>query len=170
MWPKRRTAREYPACSSQPPPSRCRLVMSATGQHYQRMAAMKFSVRFNNDLPAERFVRMAARAEEVGFDQIWVSNDLFWQSAPVLVAAAAQATSRIALGVGVFNPVSMHPAEIAMAASSLQDVSGCRLLTPGLHAPRRDRDGSVLFTGRLGRALLRRPGGRRRRVSELGGF
>jgi 5,10-methylenetetrahydromethanopterin reductase len=90
------------------------------------MAAMKFSVRFNNDLPAERFVRMAALAEEVGFDQIWVSNDLFWQSAPVLVAAAARATSRIALGVGVFNPVSMHPAEIAMAASTLQEVCGGR--------------------------------------------
>jgi 5,10-methylenetetrahydromethanopterin reductase len=90
------------------------------------MVAMKFSVRFNNDLPAERFIRMAALAEEVGFDQIWVSNDLFWQSATVLVAAAARVTSRIALGVGVFNPVSTHPAEIAMAASSLQEVSGGR--------------------------------------------
>ena len=87
---------------------------------------MKFSVRFNNDLPVERFVRMAALAEEVGFDQIWVSNDLFWHSAPVLVAAAARASSRIVLGVGVFNPVSMHPAEIAMAASSLHEVSGGR--------------------------------------------
>ena len=87
---------------------------------------MKFSVRFNNDLPAERFVRMAALAEEAGFDQIWVSNDLFWRSAPVLVAAAARVTTRIALGVGVFKPVSMHPAEIAMAASTLQEVSGGR--------------------------------------------
>jgi len=87
---------------------------------------MKFSIRLNNDLPAERFIHMAALAEEAGFDQIWVSNDLFWRSAPVLVAAAARVTSRIALGVGVFNPVSMHPAEIAMAASSLQEVSGGR--------------------------------------------
>jgi 5,10-methylenetetrahydromethanopterin reductase len=90
------------------------------------MTTMKFSVRFNNDLPAERFIRMAALAEEAGFDQIWVSNDLFWRSATVLVAAAARVTSRIALGVGVFNPVSMHPAEIAMAASTLQEVSGGR--------------------------------------------
>jgi len=40
---------------------------------------MKFSVRFNNDLRAERFIHMAALAEEAGFDQIWVSNDLFCQ-------------------------------------------------------------------------------------------
>jgi 5,10-methylenetetrahydromethanopterin reductase len=87
---------------------------------------VQFSIRLNNDLPADRFIRIAALAEEVGFDQIWISNDLFWRSAPVLVAAAARVTSRIALGVGVFNPVSMHPAEIAMAASSLQEVSGGR--------------------------------------------
>jgi 5,10-methylenetetrahydromethanopterin reductase len=87
---------------------------------------MQFSIRLNNDLPAERFIHIAALAEEVGFDQIWISNDLFWRSAPVLVAAAARVTSRIALGVGVFNPVSIHPAEIAMAASSLQEVSGGR--------------------------------------------
>src|SRR5487761_1596557 len=100
--------------------------MSDTRQHYQRVTGMKFSVRFNNDLPAERFIRLAALAEEAGFDQIWVSNYLFWHSAPVLVAAAARVTSRITLGVGVFNPVSMHPAEIAMAASSLQELSGGR--------------------------------------------
>ena len=50
---------------------------------------MKFSVRFNNDLSAKRFTHLAALAEEAGFDQIWVSNDLFWHSATVLVAAAA---------------------------------------------------------------------------------
>ncbi|HUZ87645.1 MAG TPA: LLM class flavin-dependent oxidoreductase [Candidatus Baltobacterales bacterium] len=87
---------------------------------------MKFSVRFNNDLPADRFMHMAALAEEAGFDQIWVSNDLFWHSAPVLVAEAARVTSRITLGVGVFNPVSMHPVEIAMVASSLHEVSSGR--------------------------------------------
>lgn len=87
---------------------------------------MKFSVRFNNDLPAKRFIRMAALVEEAGFDQMWISHDLFWRSSPVLVAAAATVTSRIALGVGVFNPVSMHVAEIAMAASTLQEVTGGR--------------------------------------------
>jgi 5,10-methylenetetrahydromethanopterin reductase len=100
--------------------------MSDTRQHYQQATRLKFSVRFNNDLPAERFIHLAALAEEAGFDQIWISNDLFWQSAPVLVAAAARATSRIGLGVGVFNPVSMHVAEIAMAAASLHDLSGGR--------------------------------------------
>src|SRR5690242_5377683 len=100
--------------------------MSSTGQHYQRAIAMKFSIRLNNDLPVDRFTHLAELAEDAGFDQIWVSNDLFWSSATVLVAAAAKVTSRIGLGVGVFNPVSMHAAEIAMAAATLQEVAGGR--------------------------------------------
>ncbi len=87
---------------------------------------LRFSVRFNNDMPPQRFARLAALAEEAGFDQIWVSNDLFWHSATVLVAAAAQETSRISLGVGVFNPVSMHAAEVAMVATSMADLTGGR--------------------------------------------
>ena len=88
---------------------------------------LTFSVRFNNDLPPSRFERLAALAEECGFDQLWVSNDLFLHSAGVLVTAAARATSTISLGVGVFNPVSMHPAEIAMVAASLHELSEGRL-------------------------------------------
>jgi 5,10-methylenetetrahydromethanopterin reductase len=86
------------------------------------------SVRLNNDLDAAAFVRIAALAEEEGFDQIWVSHDLFWRSAPVLLAEAARATSRIRLGVAVFNPVTQHVAEIAMAAATLQEVSAGRFL------------------------------------------
>lgn len=86
----------------------------------------RFSVRFNNDVSPQRFARLAALAEVAGFDQIWVSNDLFWHSAAVLVTAAAKTTSRIELGVGVFNPVSMHATEIAMLAASLADLTGGR--------------------------------------------
>lgn len=89
---------------------------------------LTFSVRFNNDVTSSEYARLAALAEENGFDQVWVSNDLFFQSAAVLVTAAARATSRIALGVGVFNPVSMHPSEIAMVAASLADLSDGRVL------------------------------------------
>jgi len=89
---------------------------------------LRTSLRFNNDLPIEDFVRIAVLAEEAGFDQLWVSHDLFWRSAPVLMTAAARATTRIELGAGVFNPVSMHTSEIAMVAASLSEVSGGRML------------------------------------------
>jgi len=86
------------------------------------------SLRLNNDVPVDEFVELARLAESLGFDQIWVSNDLFFRSAPVLLAAAATATREIALGTCILNPYSVHPAEIAMTAATLQELSGGRFL------------------------------------------
>lgn len=87
---------------------------------------MRFSVRLNNDLPVAEYVRLARAAEEVGFDQFWVSHDLFLRSAPVILAAVAAATERIELGTCVLNPYTLHPAEIAMLAATLDEQSGGR--------------------------------------------
>ena len=38
---------------------------------------MRFSLRLNNDLPVRDYIALAQAAEAVGFDQFWVSNDLF---------------------------------------------------------------------------------------------
>jgi 5,10-methylenetetrahydromethanopterin reductase len=89
---------------------------------------VRFSVRLNNDLGADTFVSLAVAAEDAGFDQVWVSHDLFWRSAPVLLAAAAVATERISLGIGIANPYSAHPAELAMHAATLQELTGGRFL------------------------------------------
>lgn len=89
---------------------------------------MRFSLRVNNDLDFSTLVALAVKAEEFGFDQLWVSHDLFWRSAPVLLAVVARETNRIGLGAGVMNPSSMAVTEIAMAAATLQEVSGGRFL------------------------------------------
>lgn len=86
------------------------------------------SLRLNNDVSVTEFVALAQLAESLGFDQIWVSDDLFFRSGPVLLAAAAVATDRIALGTSILNPYSIHPAEIAMMATTLQELSGGRFL------------------------------------------
>lgn len=87
---------------------------------------MKFSLRLNNDHPTALYVRLAQAAEAGGFDQFWVSNDLFLRSAPVILTAAALATERIELGTCILNPYTIHPAEIAMLAATLDEVSGGR--------------------------------------------
>jgi len=89
---------------------------------------VKFSVRFNNDLPIEHYPELARRAERAGFDQFWVSNDLFLRNVWVILAAAAQATRQIQLGTCIVNPFTQHPAEIAMAAATLDELSGGRAL------------------------------------------
>ncbi len=87
---------------------------------------MRFSLRLNNDLPLREYVTLAQMAEAAGFDQIWVSNDLFLRSAPVILLAMAQATTRIEVGAGILNPYTIHPAEIAMLAATLDEATGNR--------------------------------------------
>jgi 5,10-methylenetetrahydromethanopterin reductase len=89
---------------------------------------LRTSLRLNNDLTVDEFVALCRLAERQGFDQVWVSNDLYLRSAPVMLTAAAVATERIGLGVGIMNPYSVHPAEIAMMAATLQEVSRGRFL------------------------------------------
>jgi 5,10-methylenetetrahydromethanopterin reductase len=87
---------------------------------------MKFSLRLNNDHPVKDYVHFARLAESNGFDQFWVSNDLFLRSAPVILSAVALATSTIEIGTCILNPYSINPAEVAMMAATLDELSGGR--------------------------------------------
>ncbi len=87
---------------------------------------VRFSLRLNNDLPVADYVELARVAESVGFDQFWVSHDLFVRSAPVILAAVAQATASIEIGTCIVNPYTQHPSELAMMAATLDELSGGR--------------------------------------------
>lgn len=98
---------------------------------------MRYSLRLNNDLTIAEYIALAQAAEKFGFDQFWVSHDLFLQSAPVLLAAVAQQTTRLEIGAGVLNPYTLNPAEIAMLAATLDELSHNRF-NLGLAAGARD--------------------------------
>jgi 5,10-methylenetetrahydromethanopterin reductase len=88
---------------------------------------MKFSIRLNNDLPVRDYAELAQLAEAAGFDQIWVSDDLFLRGVWPILSACALATTRIGLGTCIVNPYTCHPAEIAMQAVALDELSDGRL-------------------------------------------
>src|SRR3954452_24574908 len=87
---------------------------------------MRFSLRLNNDLTISEYLALAQAAEAYGFDQFWVSHDLFLRSAPVILTAIANATQRIQIGTCILNPYTIHPSEIAMFAATLDEISGGR--------------------------------------------
>ncbi len=87
---------------------------------------MKFSIRLNNDLPTSQIIALAQAAERFGFDQFWVSHDLFLRNVWVVLGAVARETSRIQIGTGIVNPYSASLAEIAMGAATLAELSGGR--------------------------------------------
>ncbi|MEM6702725.1 MAG: LLM class flavin-dependent oxidoreductase [Acidobacteriota bacterium] len=98
---------------------------------------MRFSLRLNNDLRVEEYVALAREAEAAGFDQLWVSHDLFLRSAPVLVARMLEETESLHVGIGILNPYTQHPGEIAMLASTFDEAYDGRFLL-GIAAGARD--------------------------------
>nr|ADE34500.1 SsfP [Streptomyces sp. SF2575] len=74
----------------------------------------------------------ARRAEEAGFDSVWVGDHLTdgrpILEATVALAAAAAATTRVRLGFGVLQLALRHPAWAAKQIGSLQYLSGNRVV------------------------------------------
>ncbi|MCC7452397.1 MAG: LLM class flavin-dependent oxidoreductase [Anaerolineae bacterium] len=87
---------------------------------------MKFSIRLNNNHAVADYLKLAQAAEAAGFDQFWVSNDLFLRSGPIILAAVASATHKIEIGTCIVNPYTINPAELAMLAATLDELSGGR--------------------------------------------
>lgn len=87
---------------------------------------MRFSIRLNNDLTLSEYITLAQTAERVGFDQFWVSNDLFLRSAPVILSAIGMATERIEIGSCILNPYTINPGELAMLAATMDELTDNR--------------------------------------------
>ena len=70
-------------------------------------------------MPPERIVRTARRAEELGFGELWFSEDCFFTGAFAGIAAALAATEELPVGLGVASAVTRHPALLAMECATL---------------------------------------------------
>ena len=89
---------------------------------------------------------MAQRAEQVGFDSIWLGDHLLYrlEEGPVgiwecstMLAALAATTSRVELGTTVICTGFRNPALLAKMADTIDEISGGRLIL-GLGAGYRD--------------------------------
>jgi 5,10-methylenetetrahydromethanopterin reductase len=77
--------------------------------------------------------RVARHAEARGFKRVWLAEDHHSRDIFVQAAAVAGATRTIEIGLGIVNPYTRHPAQIAMAVADLEELSGPRV-TLGLGA------------------------------------
>jgi 5,10-methylenetetrahydromethanopterin reductase len=78
--------------------------------------------------PAETIVETIVAAEELGLDEVWLGDEGPGRDPFVLLAAAARATHRIRLGIGVTNPYLRHPATTAASALTVHELSNHRVL------------------------------------------
>lgn len=75
-----------------------------------------------------RAAEWARAAERAGLGSLWVIEDYFQPGAYALAAAAAAVTERIAIGLGVVNPYTRHPALIAMETAALAGMAPGRVV------------------------------------------
>jgi alkanesulfonate monooxygenase SsuD/methylene tetrahydromethanopterin reductase-like flavin-dependent oxidoreductase (luciferase family) len=81
---------------------------------------------------------MALRAEALGFDSVWIEDELLWRSAagtPLgfwdgvsMTGAIAAVTSRITVGSWVLSALHRNPGIIAKTSETLDEISGGRFV------------------------------------------
>lgn len=91
-----------------------------------KLKELSFGFLAGNELA--QIVRLAARAEELGFGTLWIAEDYFYGGAFATATACAAVTSRIRIGIGVINPYTRHPALTAMEAGALDAAAQGRLV------------------------------------------
>jgi probable F420-dependent oxidoreductase len=87
-------------------------------------------VTFGAGFGPERFARgdaLARRAEDAGFDSVWLS-ELYSRSAPVPMATVALATERVQIGTNIAYGVGRTPLMWAAEARDLDELSAGRII------------------------------------------
>jgi 5,10-methylenetetrahydromethanopterin reductase len=82
---------------------------------------------FGSDVPVHA-VEWARAAERAGLGSAWIIEDYYQPGAFALAGAVAGATERIAVGLGVVNPYTRHPALLAMEIAALAGIAPDRIV------------------------------------------
>ena len=87
----------------------------------------RIAVRFEPDWPAEELPEFARWVEELGFEELWFSEDLGWSGGLVMAATALAHTRRLRVGLGLVPAVSRNVSTLAMEVAALARLAPNRL-------------------------------------------
>ena len=89
--------------------------------------SIEFHAGMLPNFPSQQCLAMGVEAEQLGFDGVWLADShSVFRDAYALLAALAMKTSRLKLGTAVTQPVTRHPAVLANAWSTLDELSNGR--------------------------------------------
>jgi alkanesulfonate monooxygenase SsuD/methylene tetrahydromethanopterin reductase-like flavin-dependent oxidoreductase (luciferase family) len=83
------------------------------------MTTPHIGVLLPRDLPAHLVLEHARRAEALGFDELWVVEDLGFRGGAAQAAAVLAATERIHVGIGILPAAARNVGFAAMDAATL---------------------------------------------------
>lgn len=87
---------------------------------------MNYGLLLLGEHAPDRVVHLARLVEAHGFQDFWFADEKFYRDPYVSLAHVAHDTSTIRLGTCVTDPFTRHPAVIAMAAATLDEISAGR--------------------------------------------
>ncbi len=90
------------------------------------MSGLRTGIWLFPEMPSATFVDHARQCEALGIGELWVGDEGAGRDPFTLLAAAAHATARLQLAVGVTNPYLRHPAITAVSAMTVHELSGGR--------------------------------------------
>jgi 5,10-methylenetetrahydromethanopterin reductase len=85
-----------------------------------------FEAEITPVLKTKEIMKLAQIAEDAGVDRLGISDVIFYPDTYELQALCATVTKRIKIGSLVTNPFTRHPAVIAAAVSTLDEISNGR--------------------------------------------
>lgn len=80
------------------------------------------------DAPAGALVDAVVALDAAGVDEVWIADEGVAREPMVVLAAAARATTRVRLGVGITSPALRHAGALASAASTLDELADGRVV------------------------------------------
>jgi 5,10-methylenetetrahydromethanopterin reductase len=81
----------------------------------------------SNEEPAPATLALAQEADRLGFDEVSIPESRQFRSLFAMAGAVLATTRSITLRVGIANPVTRHPAILAMEAGTLAEIGPGRL-------------------------------------------
>ena len=80
---------------------------------------MDFGFALLHQLRVDELRQLAQVGESLGFDHAWLPDQTFFHDPFLVLGLVAESTSEIQLGVGVTNPYTRHPVQIARSMATL---------------------------------------------------
>ncbi|WP_368497098.1 LLM class flavin-dependent oxidoreductase [Herbiconiux sp. A18JL235] len=90
-------------------------------------APLRVGVMLPRDLDPARVLEFARRAEELGFDELWVVEDMGFRGGIAQAAAVLAVTTRIRVGIGILPAAARNVAFEAMEVATLAQLFPGRL-------------------------------------------
>jgi 5,10-methylenetetrahydromethanopterin reductase len=92
------------------------------------MAKRSIGLGLNTAMTAQDLANWCKKGERYGFDSIWLSEDPYFRDCIPLMAIAAISTRHIRIATSIVNVYTKHPVYMAMAAATIDEISGGRLV------------------------------------------